>query len=139
MLTILIQGVTYPGRLRYSQTCRSITIAPRLRWHQTQSPLIIDRGPSQNIVYVNNDWSNLESTIQWLINNPEKAERIANNTVKTFRDWYLTPAFETCYWRRLFRRWKDVTDDLKELEIGERGTAFENFVLMRAVEWKLTA
>lgn len=43
-----------------------------------------------------------------LLDHPEKAKRIADNSVQTFRERYLTQAAEACYWRRLFLRWKDV-------------------------------
>lgn len=41
-------------------------------------------------------------------NNPNIAQRIANNSVTTFRDRYLTPAAEACYWRRMIRNWAEV-------------------------------
>lgn len=134
------QGVTYSGRLRYFQHCRSIIVTPKLSWHQIHSPLISGSGPNQNIVYVKDDWSDLEETINHLLANPAEAERIANNTVDTFRDRYLTPAAETCYWRKLFRAWESVTDPLPEvIPFVERGTSWESYVLMGALDWEAHA
>ena len=43
-----------------------------------------------------------------LLDHPEKAKRIADNSVTVFRERYLTQAAEACYWRYLLQRWKDV-------------------------------
>jgi hypothetical protein len=43
-----------------------------------------------------------------LLSHPEKAKRIADNSVQIFRERYLTQAAEACYWRRLIKKWKDV-------------------------------
>ena len=47
--------------------------------------------------------------MQALLDDPASAERIANNSVTTFRDRYLTPAAESCYWRELLNRWTAVS------------------------------
>jgi len=75
--------------------------------------------------------------MDWLLSHPEDAARIARNNVKQFRDRYLTPAAEACYWRKLVEEWgrhsfepefyKEV-NGTKEM----RGTPFENFVLLPA-------
>ena len=91
-------------------------------------------------VYVKDDWSDLEETINALRADPERAERIANNTVATFRDRYLTPAAETCYWRELFKTWAEVTEPPKaDMPVDERGTSWESYVLMGKMNWKLEA
>jgi hypothetical protein len=58
---------------------------------------------------VQHDFSNLESTILTLLMNPPEAKRIADNSVKTFRERYLTPAAEACYWRKLIKAWRAVS------------------------------
>jgi hypothetical protein len=74
-----------------------------------------------------------------LLDHPEKARRIADNSVQVFRERYLTQAAEACYWRRLFRRWKDVMawEPLlySGVEVGDRvkrkqkrGVRYETFV-----------
>ena len=132
---IYTEGVTYSGRLRYFQMCRSVIITPRIHWHQTTSPLIKSEGPDQNIVIVKDDWSDLEETIQKLRENPLEAERIANNTVEIFRDYYFNPAREVCYWRKLFRAWAQVTPPVGDVPKGKRGTRWESFVLMNKLDW----
>ena len=66
-------------------------------------------GPHQNFVEVERDFSDLESKIEALLANQEEAKRIADNSVKVFRERYLTPAAEACYWRELFRGWAEVS------------------------------
>lgn len=119
----------------YFLHCRSIIISPPLQWHQIHSPLIRTEGPDQNIVTVKEDWSDLQETVEGLLADPERAERIANNTVKAFRDRYLTPAAETCYWRKMFRAWASVTPTEEELSAEERGTSWESYVLMGKMTW----
>jgi hypothetical protein len=133
------QGVTYSGRLRYFQLCRSIIISPPLQWRTHLSPLLQASGPEQNIVLVKEDWSDLNDVIEYLQTNPRLAERIANNTVNTFRDKYLGPAVEVCYWRKLFRAWAEVTDNIGVIPTKERGTRWESFMLMGALDWDKTA
>lgn len=44
-----------------------------------------------------------------LLSHPEKAKRIADNSVRVFRERYLTPAAEACYWRELVKVWSEVS------------------------------
>ena len=69
--------------------------------------------------------------------NPQIAERIADNAVRTFRDRYLTPAAESCYWRHLVRQYASVLDFEPVLfatgrdgKLTPRGTPFETWLLM---------
>lgn len=83
---------------------------------------------------VKRDFSDLEEKIEWLLDHPEDAARIARNNVKVFRDRYLTPAAETCYWRRLIREWgKNAFEpEFYKMVDGvrvERGVPYENFAL----------
>lgn len=71
-----------------------------------------------------------------LLDHPEKAKRIADNSVQVFRERYLTQAAEACYWRRLIKRWRDVmswepmlysgVDGAKKKE--KRGVRYETFM-----------
>ena len=60
-----------------------------------------------------------------LLDHPEKAKRIADNSVQVFRERYLTQAAEACYWRRLITKWKGVMAWEPSLysksETGDRG------------------
>lgn len=74
-----------------------------------------------------------------LLDHPEKAKRIADNSVQVFRERYLTQAAEACYWRRLIKRWKTVMAWEPELYHGvrpgeqkkrsqKRGVRYETFM-----------
>lgn len=72
-----------------------------------------------------------------LLEDPAAAERIANNSVSTFRERYLTPAAEACYWRALWSGWAraslNVTSALESRidESGfEGGLRYESFMLL---------
>ena len=92
----------------------------------------------QNAVQVERDFSDLNSKMNHLLSNEAEAKRIADRSVKQFRDKYLTPAAQACYWRRLFRAWKSVSfepefyqtvkDSNGKIRRKGRGTPFETFV-----------
>lgn len=109
-----------------------MVIAHKLQWIQHHHYLMVSNGTQQNFVEVERDFSDLDAKMDYLLANPEEAKRIADNSVKTFRERYLTPAAEACYWRALFRGWGEVsfTPELYEM-IGEgrrlRGLRFESF------------
>jgi hypothetical protein len=70
-----------------------------------------------------------------LLGDPNRAKLIAKNNVETFRDRYLTPATQACYWRRLIMGWADVSFAPQARKIEEdgiaqkvRGVPFETFV-----------
>jgi hypothetical protein len=76
--------------------------------------------------------------MKMLLGNPKKAKQIADNSARIFRDRYLTPAAQACYWRKLFRAWasisfepelyETVTDHDGRSRQKLRGTPFETFV-----------
>lgn len=84
-----------------------------------------------------------------LLGDKAAAQKIADNAVATFRDRYLTFAAETCYWRKLIRSWREVTDKPITLEETRtnlsgvsrtrrklRGIVFEEIVVFRGkAEW----
>lgn len=100
-------------------------------------PLLITSGEDQNIVETERDYSDLNDKMNELIQDPMTAERIASNGAKLFRDRYLTPAAEACYWRRMFRTWREVqgfeprilADVKKGDEAGQywRGISWEEY------------
>jgi hypothetical protein len=55
------------------------------------------------------DFSDIDEKMQDLLQNPEKARRIADNNAAAFRDRYMTPAAISCYWRAMFRAWASVS------------------------------
>ena len=134
------EGNSYSGRLKYLQACQSVIVAHKMDWIQHHHPLMSSAGPNQNFVEIERDFSNLESTITYLQNHGDQAEQIAINNVKTFRERYLTPAAEVCYWRRLVRAWAEVSfepDFYKTINSTKqwRGLPFESFALERRLEW----
>ncbi|KAI9703643.1 MAG: hypothetical protein M1836_007413 [Candelina mexicana] len=147
------EGRSYSGRLKYIQGCHSVIVAPKLTWIQHHHHLLISAGPQQNFLEVKSDFSDLESQMQYHLSHLDVTKRIADNSVKTFRERYLTPAAEACYWRELFRKWADVSFEpefYREVEAfdkiaGEmlkqrqwRGVPFESYIITGAVEWEIS-
>jgi hypothetical protein len=135
------EGNTYSGRLKYLQSCRSVVVSHELEWIQHYYHIMESSGPEQNYVQVSRDWGDLERKMIHLLDHTEEARHIADNSVRMFRERYLTPAAEVCYWRRLMREWKQVLDfepEFFKLIDGKkewRGISVENFLLMGEVEY----
>jgi hypothetical protein len=131
-------GRSYSGALKYRQLCRSVIVAHKLQWIQHFHYLLRSEGTEQNFVEVERDFTDLEKAMNDLFEHPEKAKRIADNSVKVFRERYLTPAAEACYWRALIKAWKEVSFEPKlytdvESRDGhdrpkKRGVRYETFV-----------
>ncbi|EYE96653.1 endoplasmic reticulum-resident kdel protein [Aspergillus ruber CBS 135680] len=133
------EGRSYSGSLKYRQACRSVVLAHKLQFIQHYHYLLVPSGPQQNYVEVERDFSDLPSRMNHLLQNPRAAERIADNNVRTFRERYLTPAAEACYWRALWDGYKQVsnaTDSLSRMgrPAVERGLRFESFSLLSSNE-----
>ncbi|QDS76196.1 hypothetical protein FKW77_008238 [Venturia effusa] len=129
------EGKTWSGRLRYLQNCHSVSIIHDLNYMAHYYSLLEPEGPDQNYIHVQADWSDLEEKMEWYRNNPLDAQRIANNSVNTFRDRYLTPAAEACYWRRMIRNWAEVqnfTPQAYEETSGEN-----DFKKQRGIDWEV--
>ena len=109
----------------------------KLQWIQHTHYLLKASGDNQNYVEVERNFKDLPDAMADLIAHPEKAKRIADNSVRVFRERYLTPAAEACYWRALLKAWKQVsfTPDLYADLNGEgrtrmhkRGVRYETFM-----------
>lgn len=129
------EGHSYSGRAKYLLNCASVSITHKLNWIEPHTHLLVPSGPDQNVVVVDRDFKDLDKKMQHLLKHPEVAKKIAENSVKTFRDWYLTPAAQACYWRKLFWAWKSVSFEPELYERGNgtkkrklRGMPFESFV-----------
>jgi hypothetical protein len=125
------------------QNCNSVIVAHDLQWIQHYQHLLIPDGEFQNYVLVKRDFTDLPDKMNYLITHPQDAERIARNSAQTFRDRYITPAAEACYWRRLIKGWGQVAwepDFYKDNGAGKernwRGVPFESFAIMRTLEWE---
>jgi hypothetical protein len=90
------------------------------------------------VVEVERDFSDLDSKMIQLLKHEGKAQKIAHNSASVFRDRYLTPAAQACYWRKLFNAWASVSfepqpytmeKDLNgQIKRKSRGTPFESYV-----------
>lgn len=129
------EGITWSGRLRYLQNCNSVIVSHKLNFVAHYYPLMISEGPEQNFVEVKRDFSDLNNKMQVLLDRPELAAHIAENGRKLFRDRYLTPAAEACYWRKMFRVWSTVQGwEIQgwQMEGGKRrmrGVAYEQYAV----------
>ena len=141
------EGNSYSGRLKYLQNCRSVIFAPKMEWIQHYTPLMLNHGKHQNFMEVARDLSDLESAVLQLRKDEKKALRIANNNIKMFRERYLSPAAQACYWRALIRGWAEVSFEpspwMETMGNGTagssrrvwRGVSLESYVLERRMEW----
>ena len=87
---------------------------------------------------VERDFNDLDAKMNHYLKHPEEAKKIAENSAKVFRDRYLTPAAQACYWRKMFHSWASVSfePELYTTVKGHdgkdrkrvRGTTFETYV-----------
>ncbi|EHK96023.1 putative protein O-glucosyltransferase 1 [Glarea lozoyensis 74030] len=133
---IQTEGWSYSGRGKYLQNCNSVVIIPKRIWIEPQHALIVSSGPLQNFVEIEEDYSDLETVMEELLANPEKAKMIAQNGVDAFRDRALTPAAQACYWRKMLVAWAEVSPKAERWEhveggrIGKRrGVDFETYIV----------
>ncbi|ATZ52635.1 hypothetical protein BCIN_08g02930 [Botrytis cinerea B05.10] len=138
------EGNSYSARLKYLRNCRSVIVAHKLEWMEFFHPLMKKDGPEQNYIEVDREFEGLENKMVELIEKKDQkeVEEIAERSVRLFRERYLTPAAETCYWRRLIRGWKEVmgfeVEFFNVTKSGEkkwRGVPVESFLLERRLEW----
>jgi len=132
------EGRSFSGRGKYLLNCRSVVISHPLVWKEAHHAAMVSSGPEANYIEVDQDFKDLSRKIDYLIDNPRVAERIADNAVRTFRDRYLTPAAESCYWRHLIQQYASVSDFEPVLfSAGRDGkqkaksVPFETWLLMR--------
>ncbi|KAJ9660867.1 hypothetical protein H2201_006759 [Coniosporium apollinis] len=133
MFVIHTEGRSYSGRLKYLLNCGSVVIIPEpLTWVEYFHHLLIPDGPRQNYVSVKADFSDLEEKINYYLSHLDEAQRIADNSVTTFRERYLTPAAQACYWRKLFEVWAAHSSEPEMYRKGEekkwRGIPFETYM-----------
>ncbi|KAE9978135.1 hypothetical protein EG328_001672 [Venturia inaequalis] len=122
------EGRSYSGRLKYLQNCHSTLLMPPPTWIEPHHSLLVSSGSKQNFVPLNQNYSDLDEKMKDLLATPEKARLIADNAVKTFKDGVLTPAAQTCYWRRMFREWRDISFE-PDADAWKTGTPFETWII----------
>ncbi|KAJ9642031.1 hypothetical protein H2199_005246 [Coniosporium tulheliwenetii] len=141
------EGNTYSGRLKFLLNCGSVVVAHKMNFVEPYHHLLdSSRGEGQNIVrFKDRDFKQLQETMEYYLARPLEAQRIADNSARVFRERYLTPAAEACYWRALFRGWAQVqgfeVEFYRPEEHGKkrkpRGVPFESYVIMEAVDWEI--
>lgn len=157
MFVAQTEGNSYSGRLKYLLNCHSVLFAHKMNWIELYHHLMISSGPEQNYIATNRDYSDLPRKMETLRDSEhiQQAQRIADNARKTFRERYLTPAAEACYWRALIRGWASVQDftpefwedvevfdkvtQKKKVKSRPRGAPFESYAIMEQVKWELPA
>lgn len=137
------EGRSWSGRLKYILNCNSVAIIHNLDWTTHLYHLLIPDGPDQNYLPTDREFSGLQKKVKRLLVNPEKAQKIADNAVKTFRDRYSTMAAESCYWRRMVKGWSQVAFapelfETRTVEVDGREFA-EKVIRGKAYEWMVLA
>ncbi|PYH69369.1 DUF821 domain protein [Aspergillus vadensis CBS 113365] len=130
-----VEGRSYSASLKYRQACRSVVVIHKLQYIQHHHYLLVSSGPQQNFVQVERDWTDLPHKIQELLDNPIKARTIADNNVNLFRERYLTPAADVCYWRALLQGWTTASPQITETmsdptNVSNKGIRYESFLLL---------
>ncbi|PPJ61030.1 hypothetical protein CBER1_01987 [Cercospora berteroae] len=110
------EGHSWSGRMKYMLSCDNVAVVHELEFVAFYHHLLKAEGPEQNIVSVKRDWSDLEEKVQHLLGHPEETRRIIENSTQMFRERYLTPAAEACYWRELFRKYREVAYEPEPFE-----------------------
>ena len=133
-----MSGGSWSGSGKYAHLCHSVFISHKIEWAEIYHGALENEGPGQNWIQAQDGWVDLENLIQNLLAHPEKAKTIADNSVRTLRDRYLTPAAEACYWRRLIKGYGSVSFEPKFYNAdGEwRGVPFESVALTRKLKWE---
>ncbi|EST09407.1 Lipopolysaccharide-modifying protein [Kalmanozyma brasiliensis GHG001] len=145
------EGMTYSGRLRYLQNCRSVIVTHEPRWiqHWTHLYNADPTSPDQNIVFVpeytgedpgvevedergnvyrDRTWMRLPEVMDALLADDDKAKRIADNQWSYFRERYVSPASAACYWRKAIKAYAGV----QQFKVNYTGTetSYESFILL---------
>lgn len=131
-----VEGRSYSGRGKYLLNCHSILVTHKPEWIEAHHAALVVSGPEANYVQVKRNFSDLEEKMTLLIKHPHEAKRIAHNSVKVFRDRYLTPAAEACYWRELILAYGKVYEfeptrhfENRHGKDNIRGVPFESWLL----------
>lgn len=160
MFVAQTEGNTYSGRLKYLLNCHSIVMSHELKWIEHFHHLLHSSGKDQNYIKLRRDFSDLPKTMNKYLHPPtlqDDGQKIADNARRTFRERYLTPAAEACYWRALIRGWASVqgftpqkwieTEEEdwhpgsggKKMKKTPRGVPFEAYAVMEATKWDIPA
>jgi EGF-domain serine glucosyl/xylosyltransferase len=128
------EGATYSGRMKYLQQCKSALIMHTVHWITHFSHLLHWEGPQQNVIKVEDDWTDLEEKIEYYLGHPEEAQAVAKRGYKLFAERYQTPAAISCYFRSLFDAWganQGYEVKLYDENGRKRGVPFESWAIAR--------
>ncbi|GAA5925329.1 hypothetical protein JCM3775_006424 [Rhodotorula graminis] len=131
-----VEGLAYSGRLKYLTQCRSVIIAHKMRYVQHFHHLFNSdpSSPSQNLVTVpGHHFDELPAVMDALLADDARAKRIADTSYTFWRHW-LSVGSVDCYWRRLFREWRDVM--AFEPVVTRNLTSYNSFILMGKAHWE---
>ncbi|SGY34338.1 BQ5605_C002g01614 [Microbotryum silenes-dioicae] len=130
-----VEGFAYSGRGKQLLKCRSVFVTHRLKYIQHFHHLFNSdmNSPDQNIVLSpGHNFDELPATMQWLIENDDRAEQIADTSYNFFRH-YLSPASVDCYWRRLLQQWAELMTF--DPELPRDSASYESFILIGKTKW----
>ncbi|BGP04534.1 hypothetical protein JCM10049v2_000336 [Rhodotorula toruloides] len=134
-----VEGYAYSGRLKYLTQCRSVIVAHKMRYVQHFHHLFNSdpTSPSQNIVISpGRNFDNIASVMSDLLSDDAKAKKIADTSYEFWQHW-LSVGSVACYWRRLFREWKEVM--AFEPVLKRDVASYNSFILMGQVHWDAPA
>ncbi|KAI9713930.1 MAG: hypothetical protein M1820_000660 [Bogoriella megaspora] len=126
------ENANHADRLDITDFCKYAFVAHTEAYNAWYYHLLNADGLDQNVVAVQDNWSDLEARVQYYLDHEDEAQRIADNTVDFFRNRYLSPAAETCYWRQMFRSFRNVSYEPElysaEDKMKPRGITFEQYM-----------
>lgn len=132
-----VEGGSYSGRLKFIQMCRSVIVTHELKYIQHFHHLMNSNAssPDQNtVVTPGEDWAELDATMNSLLADDVRAERIADNGYQFWRYWN-GPAGINCYLRRMFHNYAKV-QSFKPV-LGYNDASYASFDLMRSAFWEI--
>lgn len=131
-----IEGARYSARLKYLQHCNSVIVTHEQKWTTPLSHLLKIDGADQNVVVVGPDFTNIDSVMEDLLLNKEKAANIARNSQEMFGKKYGRLGAEACYWRQLIRGYHSImTPEFQRSVSNEGSKDYESVMLMGKTDW----
>ncbi|TNY17190.1 glycosyl transferase family 90-domain-containing protein [Rhodotorula diobovata] len=131
-----VEGLAYSGRLKYLTQCRSVIVAHKMRYVQHFHHLFDadPTSPTQNLVLSpGRNFDELPAVMDALLADDARAKQIADNSYRFWRHW-LSVGSVDCYWRRLFREWREVM--AFEPVVTRNLTSYNSFILMGTASWE---
>ena len=80
------EGRSYSGGGKYLQNCNLVVIMAKRNRMEPHHTLLSSSSPHHNFVEVEEDFTDLEAKVEFLLDHPEEAVRIAQDGVAVYRD-----------------------------------------------------